>query len=619
MTTRRRGRQPPKEPAWSRLLPANLLELPLQGLPLPAGAAEALQARGVLTVRDALAATARDLAALVAAGHTEAVRAALQPVLDEGLRSHATVDADDWATVRTQLLAPLGDPDRAVFRELVGLDQPPDHRPVLARSLGLSLGELDDRAEQVRSVLGERCPTLLARLHREAATELAAFEGVVLADQLTPGSLVHGIAHAGTDRELPLRLLAFLFPREVHLHRGTLYGLSPRRFRRLARTLPDVVAPHRLPARIDDLLAALAAAGHEVPRGLLIHLLRTELHIAIEVDGAHGEVAAADPRSPGVRLVELLLEAEQPLALPDLVFAYRERFRRASTATLQRHLRRSAAFVQVGPDTWSLRRWHEAELAGVAPLVDKVARRLATDGGRHHVAALLAGDGADARTVFLVLDRLACDPRVRMLGRGDACAATHRRSQVMEGLLQAFRRAGGDVVTSMFLDNQPPEQRRLVERLLRHNRLFVQPAADRTDTLSNYPFNSERLRRLVVMVGELLHERSGYAHLSAVKAHVDRTDLGGGWLSPQLLGDVLRRNGPFELLPGGIVARADLDLGHRVLRTVRQALRDAGVPLSVEEVLQARPDLGEFAACLGELLGTDPLVQSPDGVRYVVA
>jgi hypothetical protein len=187
---------------------------------------------------------------------------------------------------------------------------------------------------------------------------------------------------------------------------------------------------------------------------------------------------------------------------------------------------------------------------------------------------------------------------------------------VLEQLLVDLKRAASDVVVSRFVYNQPPQRQRLVERLLRHNRLFVMPSDDRIDMLTNYPFNDERLRRLIALVGQQLDQRAGYAQVAALKAAVDRSDLGGGWLTPVLLGDILRRHGPFEMLPAGIVARQELGLLASLMRAARKALRDADGPLSVDEMLRARPDLGEFAGCMRELLSADPHVQTRDGVHF---
>ncbi len=605
-----RKRKAAADAAWLQVLPPSLLQLALSRLPLPTDAAAAFTTAGLKNVHDVLACKPRALTEGALAGCAVALRDVLQQAMLPFLMQVDGAEAKDWPALRFRLLEPLSDDERTWFDQAVGLDAAPVHLPVLARGAGITLAELDDRLDRLRAKLTEHTAPLLGRLRSEAATDLAAFDGVLLVEHIKKGTVLHAIAHTAEQREVGLRLLGFLFPRELHFHRGALFGLPPRRYRRLLRALPGLVPPHRLPLPVDTIQRELAAAGHGVPRGVLVHVLRTELRIAIELDEARGEVAAADPRGKAARLAELLQEAGRPMALPDLVFAWRERFRRASTATLLGHLRRGSEFVQSGPETWGLRQWFERELAAAAPLVDKLARRLCAAGGRHHVATLLEEDKVDERTVYFVLDRLQQDPRVRLLGRGDACPATHNQSQVLDNLLRALRKAAGEVVMSRFLSNQNADQRRLIERLLRHNRLFVQCGDDRVDTLTNYPFNQERLQRLIRIVGDQLRQRTGYAHAAALKTAVDRADLGGDWLTPQLLADVLRRNGPFEVLPGDIVARADLGLAQRVLRTVRRALRDAGVPLTVDDVLQAKPELGEFAPCLATLLQNDPLVQS---------
>ncbi|MBL8752934.1 MAG: hypothetical protein JNK15_06490 [Planctomycetes bacterium] len=600
----------------ARILPASLLDLPLSRLPLGPELAATVAGLGWLTVGDALAASPGD-AANLADEAAATLRTVLARVLNDGLCQFATT-ADDWPTLRAQLLGPLGDDERCWLADLVGIDKPPEQRPLLARATGISTAELDARAERLRATLAERAAGLCARLHQNVVADLDANDGVVMVAHAGQGSLLHVLAHATDDPELGLRFCAFLFGNEMHLHHGALYAMSPRRFRRLVRALPRLLPHTRLPLPVDTIAHELESLGHFVPRGALLQILRSELRIAIELDGERGEVAAADPRRPAARLAELLGQAGRPLPLADLVFAWRECYRSGSRSRLQRLLRTSDLFLQVGPDAWALRADHKAALEAVHDNAEKVARQLQTLGGRHHVSTLL-GDGTDERTEWLVLDHLAHDPRVRLLGRGDACAATHRQSRVLEGLLAAFRKAAGEVVESLFLSNQPGSQRRLVQRLLRHNRRFVQPAPDRVDTLTNWPFNDERMQRLLALVDDHLRRRAGHATATALKVLVDQTDLGGDWLTPRLLADVLRRNGPFELLPGDIVARRELALATSVLRSARLALRDAGVPLSVDDVLRARPELAEFAPCLHELLAGDPLVQSPDGVTFQLA
>jgi hypothetical protein len=600
----------------ARILPANLLDLPLSRLPLGPELAASTAALGLLTLSDLLASP--DTTSALDHGSTETLRTVLQRVLHDGLAQFAA-NADDWPTLRAQLLGPLGDDERGWLTDLIGIDKPPEQRPLLARTAGISVALLDARAERLRALLMERAAGTCARLHQGVVADLDANDGVVMVAHLATGSLLHVLTHATDDPELGLRFCAFLFPNEMHLHRGALYAMSPRRFRRLLRTLPQLLPQARLPLPVDTIAHELGSLGHFAPHGALLHILRSELRIAIELDGEHGEVAAADPRSHAARLAELLASAGRPVPLADLAFAWRESYRSVSRRRLQRHLRGSDTFLQVGPDVWALRADHRDALEAVQETADQVARQLQSLGGRHHIATMLGAAGQDERTVWLVLDRLAHDPRVRLLGRGDACAASHRRSRLLENLLAAFRKAAGEVVESLFLGNQPGEHRRLVQRLLRHNRLFVQPAPDRVDTLTNWPFNEERMQRLLALVDDHLRRRTGHATATALKAVVDQTDLGGDWLTPQLLGDVLRRNGPFELLPGGIVARRELALATSVLRIARVALRDAGVPLSIDEVLRSRPELAEFAPCLQQLLAGDPLVQSPDGVTFQLA
>ena len=610
----------PDPTTTTTLLPAALLALPLARLSLTAAAVGDCATNGVLTIGDALQLPPHAFAADGAfAGLLEPLQQAIARALHDGLCRFGEIDCRDWPTLRAQLLGPLDDDERAWFAEFTGLTGAVKQLPELAQSAGVTLAEIDDRADRVRARIAEQGGAVLAQLRQELDRELAAGDGVVTMHATAQGSLLPAIAAAGSDHALGLRLFAFLFPHDLHLHRGVLFGLSPRRCRDLLRRLPELVPPHRLPIAVDTLADELRRAGNDVPRGVLLHVLRSEANIQIELDERHGEIAAADPRLPSARLFDLLHDARRPMALPDLVFAYRERFRRASPQRLERHLRQNSAFIQVGAETWALRRWLERELAAVEPLVDRVARRLQGVDGRAHIADLLREDRCDERTVYLVLDRLGKDPRVRLLGRGDACAATQRRSPVLDLLLRAFRRAAGDVITSKFLDNQPPSHRRLVARLLAHNRLFVYPAEDRVDTLSNYPLNDERLQRLIALVQEQLRARAGHATATGLKVVVDRTDLGGQWLTPELLADVLRRHGPFEVLPGGIVANAEVELTQNLRRTVRQALREAGKVLSVDEVVQARPELAAFADCLGELLRGDPLVQSPDGRHFVLA
>lgn len=603
--------------AAERLLPTMLWELPLRQLRLGSDLADTLAGRGILTVGNALDLATdalREGGALTPDEEAE-LNGALARALADGLRQFELTTASDWPTLRAQLLGPLDDNGRKLLVAAVGLDEEVQSRQTLLQMLGA--GQLDDSLDRIRRTLMQHGTGLIRRMEEELEREFAAFDGVLHAPNAAIGTIVSIITNSCGDPQLGLRLLAFCLPHRCHLHRGFLHGVTPRRFRELLRTLPQLVPQHRLPMPVDDIMSRLADRATEVPLGVLIHVLRSELRTAVELDGTHGEIAVPDPRTPAARLVELLSELGTATSLTDLVYAYREQFRFASEQRLLRHLSGNSAFLRVGSDRWALRRWHEQELQDCAELVEQTARRVSTAESRQNVLELAQAE-SDEHTAWLVLDRLNQDPRVRMLGRGEACAADQAQSSVMRRLHRAFRRAAGDVVKGLFIDNQPESQRRLVLRLLDHNRAFVQSDEDRVDTLSNYPFNQERMQRLIQMVLEHLKKRTGYAQTEALREIVSATDLGGAWLKADLLADILRRNGPFEVLKPGIVALKDLALPSILRRSARQALRDVGEAVTIQDIVQARQDLVEFAPCLAELLLTDPLVQSPDGKYFVL-
>lgn len=601
--------------AAEQLLPKALWELPLTQLRLDSELTTTLSGRGILTVGNLLNLPLEALRedGAVTPDEQAALKTALRKTLTDGLLQFESSEANDWPTLRAQLLGPLDTAARKLLVAAVGLDEPVQSRQALLQLLGAA--QLDDSIEHIRTTLLQHGTDLMRRMEEELDREFAAFDGVLHAPHAAVGSTISIITSSCDDPEMGLRLAAFCLPHRCHLHRGFLHGVSPRRFRELLRTLPQLVPQHCLPMPVDAIMDRLAERHMQVPRGVLLHILRSELRTAVEIDGFKGEVAVPDPRTPAARLAEIIEEHGQAMPLTDLVFAYRERFRFASEQRLRRHLSVNSAFLRVGADLWTLRQWHEQELADCADLTEQMARRISTAESRQNVLELATAD-ADEHTAWLVLDRLSQDPRVRMLGRGEACAADQAQSSMMRRLHKAFRRAAGDVVKGLFIANQPESERRLITRLLEHNRAFVRSDDDRIDTLTNYPFNQERMARLIQMVLEHLKKRTGYAQTEALREMVSATDLGGKWLKADLLADILRRNGPFEVLSPGIVALKALSLPSILRRSARQALRAAGEAVTVYDIVQRRQDLVEFAPCLPELLLSDPLVQSPDGKYF---
>jgi hypothetical protein len=604
------------------LLPDALRALDLRHVGLSAPTLATLEQLGCRTFAQVLGlpgTTWQRRGALGPAGAAE-LRTALDRMLATALQTPVAESCTpdlDWALLTGRLLAPLDADDRDVFCARIGLNAPIRTARELAHATGRSLETILAQEALVVSRLHERAPSLMHRLLAECQDVLDRQKGVLTGTKLQVGTALHVLATGSGNTDLPIRLLAFCFPEQFHDHDGCLSALPTSARLHFERELRALTAPRLLPRPLADIEAKLANLVHPVPRGLLLHLLADRFRLRIHHDAARGDLVLPQHAGPIARLSELLEEHGCPMLLVDLLFAYRERFHAASRQRLQQALRCDAMFVEIGPDIYSLRRWHADELALAHRRAEDVIAKVCELGGRRAVRDLIAP--ADARTQYLVLDQVQRDPRVRKLGRGEVCPAGQSTSHVLAQLLQAFRKAQGEVVLSLFLQNQPQIQRRLMERLLRENRLFVFPAADRIDVLANYPFNQQRLDRLLSLVENFLEAHGGHTTLSSVLAEVNHSELGGRWLDLTLLGEVLRRHGNLELLPGGIIASGELRLGGWLLRRARAALRAAAIPITVQEILAERPELAQFQDCLQELLSKDPLIQSPDGMHFMIA
>lgn len=614
-------RTEPQATAVSRLLPPALRSLELRGLPLPAPIRGRIEELGcatfgaVLGLPEAVFDDGGELGPEVAESLASAIEQLIRVALEQ-IDTRPLDDELDWPQLLARLLQPLRLGERRHLRRRLGIDTHARTPRELALSTGSGLEEILRRDRWIRNRLHERAPALLCRLRHEVQRELEAFEGVVRPDRLAVRSLLQVVATGSGDPDLPLRLIAFCFPDEFHDHGGFLSALPRRTARRFTAVLRQATMAAQLPRPLAEIEASLRQVVDPVPRGLLLHMLQEVLRLRLHIDATQGELVLP-PVPPAVRrLADLLHEEGKPLQIEELVFCYRERFRTARRHRLEGHLRRDPLFLEVDQDTWSLRSRHTEQIAAVAALAEQVATSILGDGGRHAVQSLLPE--ADRHRLWFLLDALRRDPRLRYLGRGEFCPATQHQSTALRRLLQDFRRAAGEVVFSRFVGNQPKESRRLVERLLAENRAFVFPCADRIDVLTNYPYNDERLDQLNRLVDGFLQLHHGYARIEAVQAAVNETDLGGGWLTTTLLGEILRRNGPFEVLPGGIVAQRSLGLGGWLLQRARHVLREAGVPVSVEEILAERPELTEFRDSIGALLQHDPLIQTPDGARFLI-
>lgn len=549
--------------------------------------------QAVIELRDALdRVIARGLAALASAT-VRPVKAPAAPIRDPA--------ASDWArSAPSDLLASL-----AVHTGW----QPLPGTPAAASPI---------EPRQLRQMLLALAPDWCARFRREIQRDLVSAEGALGTEQLAAGSIAARIGREASDPLAPLRLAALLAPARWHLHGRFLTEMEPADLARLIRVLRRETGARKLPLLLEELETRLIRRHFQVQRGLVQRLLRDDLERIIAIDMNRGEVVLARPSERSLRLRQILLEAGQPVAFDDLAFLWRETHHRVNRARLRQCLMADDAFLQVGPDLWSLRVAHGADLAAAAAFVGIACDNLRREGGRKHVETLLEGT-CDRQMAWMALDHLRRDPRVRHLGRGELCLAGRRSSFAMERLMSGFRRAGSTVVLSRFLANQQPDERRLVERILRANRLFVFPQADRVDLLANYPYPPHRVRKLVALVTLHLQLHGGTAPMDSLVDAVHAGNLGGPWLDRQFLADLLQRHSSLQFLPGGMVAVPELHSLHRIRKRARAALRAAGRPLSFGELLAAAPELAPYAEGLEEILHGDAMLKLLPGGRWRVS
>lgn len=602
-------------PPTNDVLPARLLQLPLEALSLQPGLLEALHDLELQTVGDTLHAPGLGDRPEIGALGLADLREALDTLLRAGLDQVATGSYRSFAQLTAALLATLSLEAQDLLRLTIGLGRPPLKLKQLARRRHTTVPQIRSALDGVRRRLLTRASTLLRPMRTEAQDALDQHEGVVTPDCLEPGTALYEGAHESSDSVLPLRLLCFCYPTEFYLQGNVLTRTAPSAVRTLRRRLHHATRPAYLPTTVSELEQRLATNGHDAEHGLVLHVL-LELGLSISHDPDRQCLVVARRNPVADRIAEILEELERPLALEDLVFHYRDRHRSCHQGRLLWHLRADARMVEIRPNVWGTQSMFATELAQVKPEVERIADAIRASGHRCAVRDLVSEDAVGA--ACLITSCLRRDPTLRDLGRGEFCPADQQMSGVMQEIHGALTRAMGELPVSRFLSNQSEQRRRVVSRLLRNNRMFVEPSVDRVDLLTNYPFNRDRLAELQVLAARHLDARGGYSRLDQLLEAIQQTHLGGHFLNEHLLGDLLRRHTTFEVLPGGYVAHSSLGLGGWIQHKAREALRHADLPLTPEEIVAEVPELSEFAAALESLLENDPLVQSADMLHYSV-
>jgi len=318
------------------------------------------------------------------------------------------------------------------------------------------------------------------------------------------------------------------------------------------------------------------------------------------------------------RALAILTEVGEPVTLDDLMFHYRDRHRRCNRGKLGEHLRMDPRLLEIGPQLWSLRERHLEEIAALGAEAATMAAAIHDAGHRMSVQQAAQRD-LEERELYLLASCLRGDPSLRDLGRGEFCPWDQTTSSVMRSLKQDLKRAMGEVPVARFLENSDQANRQLLAKLIHCNRLFLEPYPDRVDLLENYPFNEQRLHQLEQYIDGHLRDRRGYSTLDQLATEVQQTSLGGSFLTPYMLGDLLRRHTNYELLPGGLISQPALGLGAWIQKKARDVLRAAGLPLTPDEIVAQVPRLAEFQEALVDLLHRDPTVDATDDTHYQVA
>lgn len=607
----------------SHLLPTSLLSFRVYDLGLDEQLHNTLSRLGIIHVGDVLRLTETFMVNEPGIGDEgmRSIRLALDRMLQVGIAQvagYGTVDMDTFSGFLGQILTILDQGQREILKYRVGLGCQAQTVRQLASRWKISEEQVEVRETTLRRNLEKRLPAHMMELRRATEAELKAFEGIITGDRLAPGTILHLAAKESRDSKLPLRLAAFLFQEEFHLTGEFLSGVAPKLLQNLKKRLRRCTEDRHLPVSVETLESDVRDLIDPVPRELLLYLLRDHLQLSVQIDPKLGELINRKQGSVADRLQSIIEDLGTALSLEDLLFHFRDRFQAGQKDRLLDELRKDRRFLQLDLEIWSLRERHLDELELLRVEAERISKEIVSSGERKDVFELSDTGSGPARASYLLNDHLRRDPALRYLGRGHFVPRNTEHSTLVQGLVTALRKAMGEIPFSRFLQNQNEGRRRLISALMNRNRLFVSPVPDRVDLLENYPFNQDRLRRLLQATDGCLEENHGYSQLKGVKMAVEEAGLGGDWLSDHLLMDLLARHGRYEFLPGDMVAQASLGLMGWIQQRAREALRLYRNPMTADEVLSERPDLAEFRTSLVKLLEQDPLVQTSDGLHFTV-
>ncbi|MEM7205277.1 MAG: hypothetical protein AAF628_33790 [Planctomycetota bacterium] len=457
----------------------------------------------------------------------------------------AALSVDDlFGGLCATLLDALDDDGRTVLHARCGLGAARLSLWDLAAPNHDSFDDVRARQRRCRRALHRDAAEAVAELRDAGRQLLATTDGFATPDQIPADSVLSG-APTG-EATAPFWLLHFCFPTEFFVWRGGLTAVAPRDARRLQRALRHHLRPLFLPRTVEDIARSLSDRGPLTPPpALLRRLIDDAPSVERSMGPGHREqvTATADPRADAAHAA--LTAGEGAVTIAELEAQLAESGTPCRGQALRSVLRADPRFVEVDADTWQPREHVEDALAAQATSADEVASFVRERGNIDLWE--LCGDGSRDRG-YLVLALLRRDHTLRHLGAGRFCKQSALRAHATEQLFVALRRAMGEIPLQRFLDNHPAEGRDLATRLLQLNRLFIEPAPDRIDMLSNYPLTERDLSELRQRTRFYLRQH-GRATLTELAAVVQRGRLRSDPVTDHLFADLVRRHGGYDIDP----------------------------------------------------------------------
>jgi hypothetical protein len=596
------------------ILPKTLLQFRISRLDIRPGLSSVFTQLGFITVQDLITAPTSELENNPKIGleGLSQVRSALDQLIHTGTSQRITSSRNyaNFAELIQQLLSVLDDNQQSLFGLRIGLKHPPMDLKKIASRLRMSDEEAHILEANTRLTLRSRAHAMLDTLREEVLAQISLHRGFVSVEQFTPGSILHSAHNFYRDSKLPLRLLQICFAHEFYLHGDILTTLTTKEYRKLYRTLRAITAKDRLPitmTKIESLVTRLVPTAQP---GLIQQILKQRSDLSISHTPGAGYVIRSNTTSPADRISEILNKTGQPTSLPNILTQYRNQNQQGSRARIVDYLRADRRFLEVNSGIWSLRNKHLNELSAARSESDRIANSLLAQPGKQSVLNRHRAIGIPERTSYMVMACLRLDPRVRYLGKGFFCQRSET-SSIMQSLRVAIQAAQGSLTISEYLKTQPAHSQRAIATIVRNNRALVSSTTNQVGLLAEYSIQASHLHHLETLIQTELSTSGGYATAKHLIEKLQHTELCGPWLTEHLFLDLARRNMPFELLPGGLLAQSQLGLEGWIQKRVRECLRHTSQTTSPEDLILQAPELTEFLDCIREFMGNE---YSTDGL-----